>query len=235
MTKSLRKIDFPTFPFSFEHLTFVSAPLGYKIFITSNATAFLYDSRFHSWRRFRFDSPDFILSDSSYQEGVYFDGSLYFTVSNRGPSSIVCLDPESGKLEPQVSDLPQNITFTRLANDGERKLYLVGGIGTNGISRAMKLWELSGEGKRKRWVEVESLPELMCRKFMSVCYHNYEHVYCFWHQGMICICCYTWPEILYYKVRRRTWHWLPKCPSLPEKWSCGFRWFSFLPEFSAVV
>ncbi|KAK4779299.1 hypothetical protein SAY86_006827 [Trapa natans] len=236
LTKCSRKIDYPSFPFSFVFLTFVSTGLGYQIFVTTHSTAFLYDSRFHLWRRFRLDAHDLILSDSSYQEGVYFNGSLYFTVSDSGPFSILCLNPGNGKLDSQAIDLPENLTFLRLVSDGERKLYMVGGVGTNGISRMMKLWELDGDGEgRKRWIEVGILPELMCRKFMSVCYHTYEHVYCLWHRGMICICCYTWPEILYYKVGRGTWHWLPKCPSLPEKWSCGFRWFSFLPEISAAV
>uniref|UniRef100_A0A5B7BLR9 Putative Galactose oxidase/kelch repeat superfamily protein n=1 Tax=Davidia involucrata TaxID=16924 RepID=A0A5B7BLR9_DAVIN len=132
-----------------------------------------------------------------------------------------------------MADLPAELTFVRLLSNGDGKLYLIGGIGRNGISRSMKLWELSGG--EENWIEVESVPEMMCRKFVSVCYHNYEHVYCFWHQGMIYVCCYTWPEILYYKVSRKTWHWLPKCPSLPEKWSCGFRWFSFVPELYAFV
>ncbi|KAL6212372.1 hypothetical protein ACLB2K_017592 [Fragaria x ananassa] len=83
--------------------------------------------------------------------------------------------------------------------------------------------------------EIERVPEMMCKKIMSVCYHHYEHLYCFWHLGLICVCCYAWPEILYYKVSRRTWHWLPKSPSVPERWACGFRWFSFVPELYASV
>lgn len=34
-------------------------------------------------------------------------------------------------------------------------------------------------------LEVQSLPELMCWKFVFVCYHNYEHLYSFWHEGII--------------------------------------------------
>ncbi|KAJ6404949.1 hypothetical protein OIU84_013010 [Salix udensis] len=171
-----------------------------------------------------------ILGDDYRQEGVLFDGSLYFTTSE--PFSIACFDLESGRWERLDSELPGDLTFVRLVSDGENKLYLIGGVGRNGISRGVKLWE-SGDGRN--WIEVESLPEMMCKKFVSVCYHNYERVYCFWHQEMVCICCYTWPEILYCRVSRRTWHWLPKCPSLPEKWSCGFRWFSFVPELYAAV
>ncbi|XP_030537935.1 F-box/kelch-repeat protein At5g43190 [Rhodamnia argentea] len=242
LTKSRREIKFPSFPFVFELLNFVSTPkLGYKIFIlasgSSRAEAFLYDSRYHSWQKV--NCFDRILGDTHHQEGVYFDGRLYFAMSE--PFSIVCFNPEAGMMEHCRSELlpqPDELTFARLVSDGGERLYLVGGIGTNGISRGMKLWVLSGGGGGGgggRWEEVESLPELMCRKFMSVCYHNYEHVYCFWHQGMVCICCYTWPEILYYRASRRTWHWLPKCPSLPEKWSCGFKWYSFLPEISAMA
>ncbi|KAL4348330.1 hypothetical protein GQ457_17G017930 [Hibiscus cannabinus] len=79
----------------------------------------------------------------------------------------------------------------RIKTDGG-KLYMVGGIGRNEISRSLRVWELGNGGM---WVEVERLQKLMCRKFMSVCYHNYEHVYCFWHHGMICVCCHTWPGI----------------------------------------
>ncbi|KAL4313501.1 hypothetical protein GQ457_01G052580 [Hibiscus cannabinus] len=89
----------------------------------------------------------------------------------------------------------------RIKTDGG-KLYMVGGIGKNGISRNLRVWELDNGGM---WVEVERLPKLMCRKFMSVCYHNHEHVYRFWYHGMICVCCHTWLEVLYYKVSRRTW------------------------------
>jgi hypothetical protein len=124
------------------------------------------------------------------------------------------------KWERPNIELPIELNFVRLVCDeGKGKMYLIGGIGRNGISKSMKIWELC-EGKN--WVEIESVPEMMCRKIMAVCYHNYEHLYCFWHQGLICVCCYAWPEILYYKVSRRTWHWLPKSPSVPDRWVCGF-------------
>ncbi|KAJ0085875.1 hypothetical protein Patl1_08823 [Pistacia atlantica] len=232
LTKSSRIIKFPTYRFAFESLTLVSTPLGYKIFMFSTKFSsnysFVYDSRDLCWRTFAvFES---ILSDNNHQETVFCNGSLYFTTPE--PFSIVSFDLESGKWDRLNCNMPTEVTFVRLVSDGEGKLYLIGGVGRNGISRSMKLWELNDE---RTWIEVESLPELMCRKFMSICYHNYEHVYCFWHQGMICVCCYTWPEILYLKVSRRTWHWLPRCPSIPEKWSCGFRWFSFVPELYALV
>lgn len=231
LAKSCRKIDLPTTYYRLEHLTLVSTAIGYKIFVLSSESAsnsaFVYDSVALCWERF--DCSDLILSDNYHQQGVLYSGGLYFTTPE--PFSVVRFDFGSGKwLRPHTS-LPSHVSFVRLVSDGE-KLYLVGGIGSNGISRSIKIWEM---GEMGNWAEVETLPELICRKFVSVCYHNYEHIYCFWHQGMICICCYTWPEILYFKASRRTWHWLSRCPSLPEKWSCGFKWFSFVPKLYALV
>uniref|UniRef100_A0A6N2MIV0 F-box domain-containing protein n=1 Tax=Salix viminalis TaxID=40686 RepID=A0A6N2MIV0_SALVM len=232
VAKSSRIVEFPTHPFTFESFVFVPVSSGYKIFVLcskfSSNSVFVYDSKVHSWQKFDRFEP--ILGDNYRQEGVFFNGSLYFTTSE--PFSIVCFALESGRWERLDSELPGDLTFVRLVSDGKKKLYLIGGVGRNGISRSMKLWELDD---KRDWIEVESLPEMMCKKFLSVSYHNYERVYCFLHEGMICVCCYTWPEILYYKISRRTWHWLPKCPSLPEKWSCGFRWFSFVPELYALV
>ncbi|PON91119.1 F-box domain containing protein [Trema orientale] len=238
LAKTSREIKFPSYPFPFELLSLVSTPFGYKIFAlcsrsSSNATH-LYDSRNHSWTES--DGFDPILNDNHHQEGVCFNGSLYFTTTE--PFSVVCFDLERGLWRRSEAELPGELTFVRLVSGSEegnhdQALYLVGGMGSNGITRSVKVWELRNE--EREWVEINRVPELMCRKFTSVCYHNYQHVYCFWHQGMICVCCYTWPEILFFKSSRRTWHWLPKCPSLPEKWSCGFKWFSFVPELYALV
>ncbi|KAF7830552.1 F-box/kelch-repeat protein [Senna tora] len=229
-----RRIEFPTYSSHFEHLTLVSTPNGYKIFMlcsgSASNNAFVYDSNTLSWHRFDANF-DLILSDNSHQQGVFYNGGLYFTTPE--PFSVVRFDLESRKWERSQGLLPIQLSFVRLVSEGENVLYLVGGIGSNGISRSIKIWEMDDESGN--WVELESLPDMMCRKFVSVCYHNYEHIYCFWHHGMICICCYTWPEILYYKVSRRTWHWLPRCPSLPHKWSCGFKWFSFVPKLYALV
>ncbi|GAB4839305.1 hypothetical protein Ancab_028832 [Ancistrocladus abbreviatus] len=233
LCRSSRVVEFPKFPFSFELLTLISAQTGFKIFVTlsgsSSNGAYLYESKTQSWRQF--DGCGVNLSDGYCQPGVCINDLLYFTTSE--PFSIVCFDLESGKWRTAVTEMPRELTFVRLVSDGEGKLYMVGGVGRNGISKSLKLWELGDEGEN--WREVEILPDMMYRKFASVCYHNYEHIYCFWHQGLICIACYTWPEVLYYRVARRTWHWLSKCPSLPQKWSCGFKWFSFVPEFCASV
>nr|DAD21320.1 TPA_asm: hypothetical protein HUJ06_022783 [Nelumbo nucifera] len=235
VSRSSRFIEFPAYPFSFEFLSLIpsSNGNGYKMFVlsvgSSSNTAFVYDSRANSWSQF--ESSRQILNNNSHQEGVLFDGHLYFTTPE--PFSIVGFELETGKwARPIDAELPGELTFVRLVNSGEGKLYMVGGIGEHAISRSVKLWEW-GEGNG--WVEVQRLPEMMCRKFTSVCYHNYEHVYCFCHDGMVCVFCYTWPEILYYKVSTRSWHWLPKCPSLGEKWICGFRWFSFVPDLYTSV
>ncbi|KAF3446552.1 hypothetical protein FNV43_RR11732 [Rhamnella rubrinervis] len=164
LVKSSRVIQFPSYPFSFELLSLFSTPVGYNIFMlssgSSSSSAFVYDSKFHTWRQF--DGFDPIITDNYHQEGVYFDGSLYFVTPE--PFSVVCLDLESGKWQRSNAELPSELTFVRLVSDGEGKLYLISGIGSNGISRSMKLWELV-EGRK--WVEVERAPEMMCRKFMS--------------------------------------------------------------------
>ncbi|KAK7351593.1 hypothetical protein VNO77_11157 [Canavalia gladiata] len=232
--KSSRKIQFPVRSIQISHLTFLTTPVGYNIVLLSSHsasnTAFVYDSNALSWRRFEgFNS---ILSDSYHQQGTFFNGGLYFTTPE--PFSVVRFDLESGKWERLVGDLPNQLSFVRLVSDGEGKLYLLGGVGNNGISRSIHLWEMGGEGGAF-WVLVQSLPQIMCQKFVSVCYHNYDHVYCFWHEGMICVYCFTWPEILYYSVVSTTWHWLPRCPYLPLKSTCAFKWFSFVPKLYASV
>ncbi|XAR48422.1 hypothetical protein NMG60_11031244 [Bertholletia excelsa] len=221
-------VKFPIKPFSFELVTLRATSTGFTLFaLCSSNTPFVYDSRSQTWSKFEpFNS---IITDNYYQQGVFFKGCVYFTTSE--PISSLGFNLETGTV---IGDLPvpENLAFARLVSEGEERMYLVGGIGENGIARKIKVWEF---GRERRWVEVGSVPEMMCRKFMAVCYHNYEHVYCTWHQGMVCVCVYTWPEVLYYRVGSGTWHWLPKCPALPERWSCGFRWFSLVPELHAFV
>lgn len=231
--RSFRLVKFPSSPFEFELLTFISFSNGYKLFVMSTVGSstyvLIYNSIVEAWQQFEGFSRT--LNERCDQKGALYNRCLYFTTPE--PFTIACFDLESGKWERPAIGLPNGLTFARLVSDEERKLYLIGGIGFSGICRSMKVWEMSEDGEN--WVEVDSMPDMVYRKFVSVCYHNYEHVYCFLHQGLICLCCFTWPEILYYKVSKRTWHWLPKCPSLPEKWSCGFRWFSFKPRLYGSV
>lgn len=231
LANSSRVVKFPEYSFVFQFPTLITNENGYKLFCLSHLYSYVYDSRSRNWSRF----PGFqrSLGDSYIQQGVYFNGSLYF--ATRAPFSVVSFDM-FGNWEMLDVDLPQELTFVRLTagtNENRNRLFMFGGIGTNGISRSIRVWEL--DRNERKWNEIESVPDMMCKKFGSVCYHNYEHIYCFWHQDMICVCCYTWPEVLYYKVSRRTWHWLPKCPSLPGKWSCGFKWFSFAPQLYGFV
>lgn len=234
LTRSSRIVKFPTLPFQFELLTLVSTSKGgYKLFMLScfgpSRKALIFDSKIQSWNQF--EGLNLFFSENYNQEGVFFKGFLYFITSE--PFVIMCFDMDNGYWKRSENGLPNGLAFARLCSDGRGKLFLIGGLGSSGISRNMKLWALNEEGGG--WREIETVPELMCKKFLSVSYHNYEHVYCFWHQGLICLCCYNWPEVLYYKVSRKTWHWVPKCPSLPDKWSCGFRWFSFVPELYSVA
>ncbi|WOL05432.1 F-box/kelch-repeat protein [Canna indica] len=72
------------------------------------------------------------------------------------------------------------LAFVRLVGGGDR-LYLVGGVGRDGISRSLRLWELVEgklDGNTRYWDELRRLPEMMYQKFVSVCYHNYSHVHC---------------------------------------------------------
>lgn len=235
LAKSSRRVNFPTCLFEHKYVTLISTEIGFKLFVLSSAgssnQALVYSSTVRSWSRF--EGPNPVLNESCHQKGVFYDGCLFFTTLE--PFHVVYCHLESGRWEGSTVGLPRDLTFIRMASDGYQKLYLIGGVGTSGISRTIKIWELGKDQGGDYWVDVETLPQMVYRKFVSVCYHNYEHVYCFWHQGLICLCCYTWPEMLYYQVSRGTWHWLPKCPSLPEKWSCGFKWFSFKPELYAIV
>lgn len=231
VSRSSKIIKFPTYDCKFDLVTLVLSPIGFKIFLlcsTSGSSnhAYVFDSISNSWKKSV--SIGSILSDNYHQEGVFYNGFLYFITPE--PFSIIFFDLETGNWGNETIPLPNELSFARLVSGGDGKLYLVGGIGQHGISRSIRIWEMG-----ENWVEIEVLPDMICKKFMSICYHKYEHVYCFWHQGLICVCCYNYPEVLYYKVSRRTWHWLPKNPALPDKWSFGFRWFSLVPELHTFI
>lgn len=248
LTNASKVLPLPTYSAAPSSATLVSLPSrsnsthGYKIFLpcASDDDVFVYDSASLAWTRFPGFEP-VLGRRNPHQGGAFFDGSLYFTTPE--PFSTVGFDLRNGAWDVGVAPpMPEDLAFVRLvggcSGSGEDHLYLVGGIGRDGISRSLKLWELVGRKEEKRgraWEEIGRLPEMMCRKFMSVCYHNYSHVNCLWHEGLVCICCTTWPEVLFFKVSRGTWHWLPRCPMLQEKWSCGFRWFSYVPDLFALV
>ncbi|KAJ9567038.1 hypothetical protein OSB04_003004 [Centaurea solstitialis] len=179
--------------------------------------------------RFDLSSGKWIRSEADLPEELTFGRLVAGNVLINSPSR----EDQQNRATCQSESTLKLYSFGSGGGEGENTLFMFGGIGRNGISKTMKLWKM--DEIEKVWMEVESVPDMMCRKFGSVCYHNYEHIYCFWHQGMICVCCYTWPEVLYYMVARRTWHWVPKCPSLPQKSSCGFKWFSFAPQLYAAV
>ncbi|KAG9440413.1 hypothetical protein H6P81_020578 [Aristolochia fimbriata] len=244
LTRSCKTFNSPLY--SFTSATLISAnscPSRFALCLISessnlSSSVFVYDSGEDGWRKF--EGYGSFLRHNSHQEGVFSNGRLYFSM--REPFSVVGFDPRNGRWERQAAELPPDLTFVRLVSGGEERtgrLYLVGGVGRDGISRSLNVWELGEDGRN--WVLLEVLPELMCKKFVSVCYHNYDHVYCFWHEGRVSkessigLCCYTWPEVLVYRVARRTWNWLPRCPSLPERSSCGFKWFSFVPNLNASV
>lgn len=229
LARDLRVVKFPKHPFEFECFSMVLGCDGYKLFVISQDSrccVYVYDSIKQDWENY---GSQF---DVNYRtQGVCFNSRLYFTT--RVPFGVTGFDFETGNWGNLRAVSPRELIFGRLVGNGDDKLCLFGGIGNNGIARSLKIWELSEGGAS--WVEIGSVPDMMCRKLVSVCFHNYEHLYVFWHQEMICVCCYSWPEVLYYKVSRRTWHWLPKCPSMPEKWSCGFKWFSFVPQLHPYV
>ncbi|KAG6585705.1 F-box/kelch-repeat protein, partial [Cucurbita argyrosperma subsp. sororia] len=158
LTKSSRLIEFPYHPFAFELLTLISVPLGYKIFTlfsgSSPVSALVFDSRDHSWRRFDNFAP--ILGDNHRQEAACYNGRLYFVTPE--PFSIVTFDLENGEWEEPDIVMPEDLTFVRLVSDGDRKLYMIGGIGRNGISRSLKLWEFS---EQRNWVEIENVPQMI--------------------------------------------------------------------------
>ncbi|WVZ19740.1 hypothetical protein V8G54_007062 [Vigna mungo] len=165
LAKPSRKIQYPSFSLHLEHLTFVITPTGYTIFVLCSEAAtncaFVYDSNVRTWKRFDGFGP--VLDDNHHQKGVFFKGGLYFATLK--PFSVVIFDLGSGRWEKPIGGLPSQLTFVRLVSDGEGKLYLVGGVWNNGISRSIKLWELGGD---ENWVEVQSLPDLMCKKDLEL-------------------------------------------------------------------
>ncbi|KAI8015509.1 F-box/kelch-repeat protein [Camellia lanceoleosa] len=105
-----------------------------------SSNTFVYDSVINLWSQF--DSVDSVIGDN-HQEAMSCDGILYFTTPE--PFSILFFDLENGNWERPEIEMPSELTFARLVSDGVEKMFLVGGIGKDGISRGMKVWELSGD------------------------------------------------------------------------------------------
>lgn len=231
LTKNWRE-----FPYnSFEHnlcaiaMVAVEEPRGYKILLAGSSPdrrTEAYDSITDSWKR----TGDLPLRTNLRYEATYCDTVIYFTTSE--PFMIMGYNLRKESWLRVEAPMPQSLTCNRLVSCGNQ-LYLVGGVGANGISRSIWVWELIQDGME--WREVQKLPEMMCKKFLAICYHNYEHICCIGHEDFICLSCFTYPEVLVYKLSRRTWHWLPRCPFIPEKASYGYKWFSFSPSLYALV
>ncbi|MCD7458369.1 hypothetical protein HAX54_038033 [Datura stramonium] len=114
-----------------------------NVLARSSRPDFVYDSLVHSWSQF--GGFDLILNENHHQEGVFHDGHLYFITPE--PYFVVCMDLNTGEWKRSNFELPTELTFARLVSDGDKKLYLISGNGSNGISRSMKLWELDGNSR----------------------------------------------------------------------------------------
>ncbi|KAL2325738.1 hypothetical protein Fmac_024796 [Flemingia macrophylla] len=155
-SKASKTILYPIHALHFDHLTFTSTPSGYVIFVSTFNSGFLYQLNASAWSHFHFHDFGPVLD---HQLGVLFNGGLYFATPKS--FSVVVFDLESGGRESLNAGLPGQLTFFRLVSNGEGKLYLVGGIRSNGISRSIKVLEFDGNW----WVEMQSLPDLICRTF----------------------------------------------------------------------
>ncbi|KZV45119.1 hypothetical protein F511_24161 [Dorcoceras hygrometricum] len=161
LAKCSRRVSFPACLFEHESVTLVSTNNGYKLFVlpssvgSSNQTL-VYDSTVKSWRRFEGSTP--VLHESCHQKGALYKGRLFFTTVE--PFHVVFFHLDSGRWEGSTVGLPADLTFIRVVSDGYQKLYLVGGVGTSGISRSIKIWELGIDEGGDYWVEVETLPEM---------------------------------------------------------------------------
>ncbi|KAK4352194.1 hypothetical protein RND71_027712 [Anisodus tanguticus] len=94
---------------------------------------------------------------SKQQANQIFSSNLipFLLLLSKKPYFIVCMDLDTGEWQRSNFELPNELTFARLVSDGDKKLSLISGNGSNGISRSMKLWEL--DENSKIWVVVENL------------------------------------------------------------------------------
>ncbi|BBN07860.1 hypothetical protein MPTK1_4g06840 [Marchantia polymorpha subsp. ruderalis] len=212
-------------------MTVNKATKCYKIIVAgSNSDLYdrkteVYDSATDSWKR----SGDLPARTDLRPEYAVCLGSMYFTTSE--PFSLLAFNIAEDVWRKVEVPMPCSLTCSRLlVNNGI--LVLVGGVGKNGISRSFCIWKL--EKETMEWQECERMPDYLCRKFLAMCYHNYEHISCIGHMDLICLASFSWPETLVYDASLKSWHWLPRCPLTPLQ-SGGFSWLSFQPRLDAAV
>lgn len=186
---------------------------------------FLYDSLANCWKR----TANLPFKRELRSEAPYCDGVFYFTTSE--PIAILAYNVKQDAWTELAAPLPQSLTFARLVIRQDL-IFLMVGLGVHGITRSLCVLQL--QKNNLEWREVQRMPETMCKRFLLMCYHTYELICCIGHADYICLFCSTAPEVLVYKIPRRTWHWLPHCPFLPEKKSGGFSWFSFTPDLRCI-
>ncbi|KAL4181549.1 hypothetical protein AMTRI_Chr12g237890 [Amborella trichopoda] len=200
ITKSSRLVPCPNLKFLFLTMIPGETPSSYRIFMVSGSLdCWLYDSTVTRWKKtWVFDEK--AAMDLERSGGVFSNGLLVFSRSN--PFSVTGFRLETREWEELAGDSPENhhfwpedLVFSRLVTC-EGRVFMVGGIGVHGRER------------EKDWDEIERVPVMISRKLFSVCFHNFELVWCVGIEGMICVCCLTWPEVLVFKVGRGTWHWL---------------------------
>lgn len=130
LTKSTRTIGFPEYPFASATLipSLASAstlPRGYRLCVltkysyASPSSVYVYDSTDDVWSRYSSIGP--VLHYSSHQQGVFVNGSLYFTTKE--PFSVVSFDVGSGGWDeiPVRVELPRELTFMRLVGGEEEE------------------------------------------------------------------------------------------------------------------
>ncbi|GJY07740.1 F-box/kelch-repeat protein [Tanacetum coccineum] len=157
LARSSRIVKFPEFPFAFEFPTVIINSNGYKLFCLSsgpNMSAYVYDSSARDWTRYQ-GFQRTIGYTTYHQQGVHYNGSLYFATCE--PFLVVRFNLSTGSWDPCEADLTDELTFVRLVSGNGNRLFMFGGIGTFGISTSMKVWELDPNGRN--WNEIEMLEE----------------------------------------------------------------------------
>ncbi|KAJ7527282.1 hypothetical protein O6H91_16G046500 [Diphasiastrum complanatum] len=186
----------------------------------------VYDSRQNNWKVTGDLPPKTLLR----RDTVYWNGVLYLLTAE--PFTLLAYDFAKGTWSKVPASLPGSLTFSSLIVS-HNVLFLAGGIGRNGISKFICIWRL--EVARMEWKEVHRMPDMICKRFLALCYHNYEHISCVGQADLIYISCYTWPEAVVYRASQRSWRSVPRCPELPTRSSFGFNWFHFDPNYDVSV